>query len=154
LAYTTLWNVPHPLWFKTAPILPPDNPSGTVGRPALPNRQVLNGILFILCTGRQWKSLKKEWFGASSIIHDRYQAWRRAALSARIFQLMLEYYYQVKRIQWRWQAIDSKLVPSPMGGEKAGKNPTDRAKLGSKRIILFDALGAPFGYRRLGCECP
>ena len=143
MGYTTLWNVPDPLWVKLAPILPPDKPCGTIGRPALPNRQVLNGILYVLRTGCQWKSLKKEWFGASSSIHNRYQAWRRAGLFARIFQLMLEYYDQVKRIQWRWQAIDSKLVPAPLGGEKTGKNPTDRGKLGSKRHILVDARGAP-----------
>jgi putative transposase len=131
LSYTTLWNVPDPLWVKLAPILPPDKPCGTVGRPALRNRQVLNGILYVLRTGCQWKSLKKEWFGASSSLHDRYQAWRQAGLFARIFQLMLEYYDQVKRIQWRWQAIDSKLVPAPLGGEKTGKNPSDRGKLGT-----------------------
>ncbi len=135
--------MPDPLWVKLAPILPAEKPHGTVGRPALSNRQVLNGVLYVLRTGCQWKSLKKEWFGASSSIHDRYQAWRKAGLFAQIFQAMLQYYDQVKRIQWRWQAIDSKLVPAPLGGEKTGKNPTDRGKLGSKRHILVDARGAP-----------
>ncbi len=143
MSYTTLWNMPDPLWVKIAPILPPDKPHGTVGRPAIPNRQALNGMLYVLRTGCQWKSLKKEWFGASSSIHDRYQAWRAAGLFARIFQVMLEYYDHIKRIQWRWQAIDSKLVPAPLGGEKTGRNPTDRGKLGSKRHILVDARGAP-----------
>lgn len=143
MRYTTLWEVPDPRWVKLAPILPPDKLPATVGRPALPNRQVLNGSLYVLRTGCQWKSLKKDWFGASRSIHDRYQAWRQAGLFARIFPVMLEYYDHVKRIQWRWQAIDSKLVPAPLGGEKTGKNPTDRGKLGSTRHILVDARGAP-----------
>lgn len=34
-------------------------------------------------------------------------------------------------------------LPAPLGGEKTGKNPTDRGKLGSKRHILVDGRGAP-----------
>ncbi len=143
MSYTTVWTIRGDLWNRISKVLPPAKAPGTLGRPALPNQQVLNGILYVLRTGCQWKSLKKEWFGASSSLHARYQAWREAGLFARIFQLMLEYYDHVKRIQWRWQAIDSKSVPAPLGGGKTGKNPTDRAKLGSKRHILVDARGAP-----------
>ncbi len=114
-----------------------------MGRPALSNRQVMNGILHVLRTGCQWKSLKTEWFGSSSAIHARFQAWVRAGLMKRIFKLLLEFYHRRKRIQWHWQSIDSKSVAAPLGGEKTGKNPTDRAKLGSKRHILVDGRGAP-----------
>lgn len=124
-------------------ILPPDKPCGMPGRPPLPNRQVVNGILYVLRTGCQWKSLRTEWFGASSSIHARYQIWRQAGLWEKIFRLMLEHYDHRKHIQWRWQSIDSKSVPAPLGGEKTGKNPTDRGKLGSKRHILVDGRGAP-----------
>ena len=66
MSYTTLWEVPDGLWEKMERILPPEKLAGTVGRPALANRQVLNGILFVLRSGCQWKGLKKEWYGASS----------------------------------------------------------------------------------------
>jgi putative transposase len=143
MSYTTIWEVPDELWRQIAPLLPPEKPAGSRGRPALPNRQVLNGILYVLRTGCQWKSLKKEWFGASSSLHARFQAWQQAGLFEQIFRLMVLYYHRRKRIQWRWQAIDSKSVPAPLGGEQTGKNPTDRGKLGSKRHILVDARGAP-----------
>lgn len=143
MSYNTLWTMHGELWNRIAKILPPDKPVGTPGRPAIPNQRVLNGILYVLRTGCQWKSLQKEWFGASSSIHDRFQAWRQAGLLAQIFQAMLEYYDHQKRIQWRWQAIDSKSVAAPLGGEQTGRNPTDRGKLGSKRHILVDGRGAP-----------
>src|SRR5919202_4827968 len=143
VSYTTVWSVRGDLWNRIAKILPPDKLAGTPGRPPIPNQRALNGMLYVLRTGCQWKSLKKEWFGASSSLHDRFQAWRKAGLFARIFQVMLAYYDQQKRIQWRWQAIDSKSVAAPLGGEKTGKNPTDRGKLGSKRHILVDRRGAP-----------
>jgi hypothetical protein len=37
----------------------------------------------------------------------------------------------------------SRPCAAPLGGEKTGKNPTDRAKLGSKIHILVDQRGAP-----------
>jgi putative transposase len=143
MSYNTLWHLTDSLWFMIARLLPPDKAPRTVGRPALPNRRVLDGILYVLRTGCQWKSLKKEWFGASSSLHARFQAWQRAGIWQKIFKLLLRFYHQRCGIQWKWQALDSKSVAAPLGGEKTGKNPTDRGKLGSKRHILVDARGAP-----------
>lgn len=145
MSYTTLWEVPDGLWQKIERILPPDKPAGSVGRPALPNRQVLNGILFVLRSGCQWKGLKKEWFGASSSLHERFQTWNKAGLWKQIYRMMVKYYHKKRHIRWKWQAVDSKLVPAPLGGDRTGPNPTDRAKSGSKRHLWVDQRGAPLG---------
>jgi transposase len=52
-------------------------------------------------------------------------------------------YGKKRRIKWRWQALDSKSCPAPLGGEGTGRNPTDRGKLGSKLHVLVDKRGAP-----------
>jgi putative transposase len=39
--------------------------------------------------------------------------------------------------------MDSKHSAAPLGGEKTGKNPTDRGKLGAKMNLLVDGHGAP-----------
>jgi putative transposase len=39
--------------------------------------------------------------------------------------------------------MDSKNSPAPLGGEKTGKNPTDRGKQGAKINLLVDERGAP-----------
>jgi putative transposase len=46
-------------------------------------------------------------------------------------------------ISWKWQAMDSKNSPAPLGGQKTGKNPTDRGKRGVKMNLLVDQSGAP-----------
>lgn len=143
MSYNTLWTIPDELWQMLKPLLPREKERDSPGRPALPHRQVLNGILYVLRSGCQWKSLKTEWFGASSSIHARFQAWNAAGVWQKVFQQMLRYYDRRRGIAWKWQAIDSKSVAAPLGGEKTGKNPTDRAKLGSKRHILVDGRGAP-----------
>ena len=143
MSYSTIWQIPDELWAEIEPLMPPEKPKNRPGRKRLSQRQVLDGILYVLRTGCQWKSLPKEWFGASSSLHEYYQGWREAGLFEKIFQNLVNYYDRHKGIQWRWQAIDSKSVPAPIGGEKTGPNPTDRGKLGSKRHILVDARGAP-----------
>lgn len=55
---------------------------------------------------------------------------------------MLQVYDRLRKIQWKWQSLDSKSVPAPLVGEKTGKNPTDRGKLGSKWHHLVDQRGA------------
>ncbi len=143
MSYTTLWEVPDDLWTQIERILPSEKPKGSVGRPALPNRQVVNGILFVLRSGCQWKGLKKEWYGASSSLHQRFQVWNQAGLWRKIYRVMVKYYHKKHHIQWKWQAVDSKLVPAPLGGPATGPNPTDRAKSGSKRHLWVDQRGAP-----------
>ena len=146
MSYTTLWEVPDGLWEQIERVLPREKRKGSPGRPALPNRQVLNGILFVLRSGCQWKGLKKEWYGASSSLHERFQSWNKAGLWKQIYRMMVKYYHKKRHIQWKWQAVDSKTVPAPLGGEETGPNPTDRAKTGSKRHLWVDQRGAPLPF--------
>ena len=94
MSYTTLWEVPDGFWERIAQLRPKEKPAGSPGRPALPNRRVFNGILYVLRTGCQWKSLKKEWFGASSSLHARFQQWDQAGLWKKMHRMMVKYYHK------------------------------------------------------------
>jgi transposase len=87
--------------------------------------------------------MKKEWYVASSSLHGRFQSWNEAGLWKKIYRVMVKYYHKKRHIQWRWQAVDSKMVPAPLGGDFTGQDPTDRAKSGSKRHLWVDQRGAP-----------
>jgi transposase len=45
--------IPDKLWDEIKKVLPKEKPSRTVGRPIVPYRKVLDGILYILRTGCQ-----------------------------------------------------------------------------------------------------
>ncbi len=94
MSYTTVWEVPDGLWNEIKQVLPREKRKGNVGRPALPNRQVLNGILFVLRSGCQWKGLKKEWYGANSSLHKRFQEWNKSGLWKKIYRLIVKYYHK------------------------------------------------------------
>ena len=48
-------------WAVLQPLLPPGRADGTRGRPrTVPLREVMNGILYVLRTGCQWRALPKD----------------------------------------------------------------------------------------------
>ena len=45
------------------------------------------------------------------------------------------------------------MTKAPLGGEKTGKNPTDRAKSGVKRSLMTDGRGVPLAVAVAGANC-
>jgi putative transposase len=76
-------------------------------------------------------------------LHERFQIWQYQGIFAQIMRIMVKFYAKKRTIKWKWQSIDSKSCPAPLGGEQTGKNPTDRGKRGSKIHLLVDQRGAP-----------
>jgi putative transposase len=141
------FNLPRPLWRKLKKSLPKRKRKRSTkgGRPRASDRAVINAIWYVLWTGCQWKALHRDWFGvSSSVVHERFQRWRQMGVFEKLMKRMAEYYARERGgIGWKWQAMDSKHSPAPLGGEKTGKNPTDRGKMGAKLNLLVDGRGAP-----------
>lgn len=141
----TIWSLPDPLWSRIKKLLPPEKEPGTPGRPAVPFRTVLDGILYVLRTGCHWKAVPKK-YGSGSTVHRRFQEWQQAGIMEKMVEVMLSWYDQRHGIDWEWQSADTKLLPAPLGGDKTGPNPTDLGKSGSKRHLLIDGQGAPLAF--------
>ena len=142
------FRLPRPLWRKVKKCLPRQRQGRKTkrgGRPRASDRAVMNAIWYVLWTGCQWKAVHRDWFGVcSSVIHERFQRWRKMGIFEKLMRRMAEYYANERGgVGWKWQAMDSKHSPAPLGGEKTGKNPTDRGKLGAKINLLVDGRGAP-----------
>jgi len=113
----TIWYIPDDLWKEFKHLLPREKPAGTVGRPAVPYRDVLNGILYVLRTGCQWKKVPKE-FGSGSTCHTRFQEWVRMGVFQKVWKRLLDRYDELKGIGWKWQSVDSATVKAPLGGKQ------------------------------------
>jgi len=96
-------------------LLPDEKPNNTIGRPAVPFRKIMNGILYILRTGCQWKMLPKE-FGSGSTCHRRFQQWVQLGIFKKIWVRLLKEYDRKKGIKLTWQSLDSISIKSPLGG--------------------------------------
>ena len=138
------FHVPRPLWRRVRKKFPKVNQDGKPGRKRADNRAVLNGIWYVLWTGCQWKAVHRDWFGVcSSVLHQRFQDWQASGLFEAVMREMVQFYSRQRHIRWKWQSIDSRSCPAPLGGTKTGKSPVDRSKQGSKIHILVDQRGAP-----------
>jgi transposase len=111
----TILKIPDELWNKIRIILPKKKPSKTIGRPIVPFRKVLDGILYILRTGCQWKLLPSE-YGSGSTCHRRFQEWIKLDIFKKIWIRLLKIYDNLKGIKWTWQSLDSISIKSPLGG--------------------------------------
>lgn len=142
---TTIWEVDDELWRRIEAILledAPPKPRAHGGRPRINLRAAINGILFRLRSGCQWNKLPKQ-FGDDSSVHRWFQRWCRNGVFERIWAVLVEECEELGAVDWRWQAADGRLGKARFGGEKVGKNPTDRAKNGTKQSVLVEGDGGP-----------
>lgn len=112
----TIRKIPDELWDEIKIILPPEKPDKTIGRPIVPFRKVLDGILYVLRTGCQWKMLPKEEYGSGSTCHRRFQEWTLSKVFEKLWIRLLQVYNGLRGIRWRWLSLDSVSIKAPLGG--------------------------------------
>jgi putative transposase len=103
---STITKISDELWDKLRTILPYEKQNKTIGRPIIPFRKVLNGILYVLRTGCQWKMLPKE-YGSGSTCHRRFQQWVQIGIFKKIWIKLLNIYDSKIGIKLIWQSLDS-----------------------------------------------
>jgi putative transposase len=150
----TLWHVPDELWSLLAPLLGPEKPPGTPGRPAVPYRRIFDGIVYVLRTGCQWRAIPRDTYAPKSTVWGRFRQWVAAGVFQQAWLLVLAYYDLELGIAWKWQAMDGVITKAPLGGEATGPSPVDRAKAGTKRSVLSDGRGAPLAVVVAGANTP
>jgi len=112
---STITTISDELWDKIDDLLPHEKPRYTVGRSIIPFRKVLDGILYVLRTGCQWKMLPKE-YGPGSTCHRRFHQWVQIGIFKKIWTKLLEEYDIKIGIKLIWQSFDSISIKSPLGG--------------------------------------
>lgn len=140
------WRIPDTLWGRIEPLLPsrPPHPLGC-HNPRVGDRRAMDAVFFVLRTGCQWNALNATGICSSSSAHRRFQEWTAAGVFVTPWAQGLQEYGALKGLDWSWMAMDGVMTKAPLGGERTGKNPTDRGKLGTKRSVLTEAGGVPVG---------
>jgi transposase len=144
---TTGFRVSDALWAVLEPLLPVHTNTHRFGggRPRVPDRGCADAIFYVLRTGCQWQALKETDLCAKSTAHDRFQEWVAAGVFLSLWQAGVEQFDELQGIDWNWLSMDGAMTKAPLGGEKTGPNPTDRAKRGVKRSLLTEGHGVPLG---------
>jgi transposase len=134
------------LWELVEPLLPPPKPRRFryPGRKALDNRAALTGILFILKTGLPWNDLPREMgCGSGAACWVRMHEWHKLGVWVALHAILLAELRCADKIDWSRAAADSTTLRALRGGDKTGKTPTDRGRMGTKDHLLTDGGGIP-----------
>jgi transposase len=120
------WIVSDELWGRVEPLLPKVGRRFRYpGRKRLPDRQALQGILFVLYTGIAWRHLPLELgFGGGSTCYRRLDEWQRAGVWERLHGFLLAELRAAGEIEWSRAVVDSSHLQAKKGDPRR-----DRARL-------------------------
>ena len=105
------------------------------GRPRADDRLMLNGILWVLCSGAAWRDMP-EYFGPWSTVYQRFRDWRnRGAFNLMLKRLHIRLNGQGLIDLDTWM-IDSTAVRATRASSAAGK----KGGLKNRKIMRSDVL--------------
>ena len=99
-------------------LLPPELPrrADGRGRPWRGQREVLNGVLWILRSGARWKDLPAH-FPPSQTCHRRYQTWVRSGALRAVLETLAEDLRAAGRIDLSECYVDGTFIVAKKGGQ-------------------------------------
>src|SRR5947207_1298152 len=121
--------VPDDLWEAIEPLLPKHPPKPNGGRPRIPDRAALAGIVFVLRTGCPWRLLPKELgCGSGTTCWRRLRDWQAAGVWQRLHEVLLAKLHGAEQIDWSRAVVDSSAVRALKGGTRPVRIPRTKAK--------------------------
>src|SRR5262249_42878728 len=102
--------------------------------------RIVDGVLFVLRTGLQWKAVPRE-FGSGSTVHRRFQRWTDEGRWKAMWRLLLQYAEATQQLEWVWPSADASLHKAPLVGKKTGAEPDRPREAGTKRHALTEGGG-------------
>ena len=140
----TIWEIPDELWERIEPILERRYPPAKTGRPRADLRLMLDGIIFRMRTGCLWNQMPER-YGPDSTVHKWFQRFAADGALEEIWAALVAECEALGAVRWEWQAADGVMGKSRFEGGMRGPNPTDRAKMGTKKSVLVEQEGGPLG---------
>lgn len=92
----------------------------------------------------QWNQLPRK-FGADSTVHAWFQRFVENGVLEEIWAELVRECDELGAGSWQWQAADGVMGKSRFDGGARGPNPTDRAKMGTRKSVLVKDQGGPLG---------
>src|SRR5687768_3416185 len=130
------------LWALVAPLLPPEPPKPTGGRPRVSDRAALAGIVFVLTSGIPWELLPQGMGCGSGVtcwrrLRDRQEAggWDR------LHRELLDRLGEADRIDWSRASLDSASIPAKRGATSSGRTQRTAANR-ARSAILWETAPA------------
>jgi transposase len=133
------------LWSVVEPLLPKHKPSPKGGKPPVPDRCCLTGILFVLKTGIAWEDFPCE-MGCGMTLLNRLRQWDKAGVWKAMHRIMLDKLRAEGHVDFGRVIVDSASVRAMHGGKKRVQVPWTAGKPG--RNTTWRWMPAEYRWRR------
>lgn len=135
-------------WAIVTPLLPqPTKRADGRGRPRQDDRKILDGILWMLRTGAQWDELPKK-SPPKSTCHDRFQAWNRSGVLARLLKALADDQRERGEIDLSECFVDATFVSAKKGALPSAR-PNEAKALKSWQWQTLEVFLSPYTWRAL-----
>lgn len=144
----------EPIWEQVRALLPErhvDHPLGC-HRPRVPDRVVFDKLVQVLVFGCAYWRIADATCSASTLRRRR-DEWIAAGVMGRLEAIVRDGYDRLIGLELGELSLDGCITKAPCGGERAGRSPVDRGKLGTKRSTVVDAVGIPLGVLSAPANC-
>jgi transposase len=133
------------LWAAIAPLLPSESPKPQGGRPRIPDRAALTGILFVLKSGIPWELLPQELgCGSGVTCWRRLRDWMAAGVWHRLHRVLLNRLGGADRIDWSRASADSASVPAKGGAPRPARTRRIAANRARSAMCWSTGRGSPW----------
>lgn len=136
----------EPIFQQFSALLPERDVSHPLGchRPRIPDRVVFEKLVQVLVFGCAYERIADGACSATTL-RDRRDEWIESGVMEKLRGMALAAYDRAIGLELSEVAVDGCITKAPCGGERAGRNPVDRGKMGLKRSMAVDAEGIPLG---------
>jgi transposase len=124
------WEVGDAEWELLEPILRPARRADHRGRPWHDTRAVLNGVLWVLGTGAQWRELPSK-YPPFQTCHRRFQQWVRTGKLERALRRLAQHLHAEGKLDLREAFIDASFSSAKKGALPSGRPSVGRARRSS-----------------------
>lgn len=126
-------------WELIEPLLPKRS---SRGRPWRPNREVLEGILWVLKSGARWRDLPAKYPSASTCWR-RLKLWEEDGVWIDIWRAFLGKLDEKQKLDWSETFLDGSFAPAKKGASASAKPSAARARSGwwwsTAKVFLWEA---------------
>jgi len=124
------------LWAIVAPLLPPEPPKPKGGRPRVPDRACLTGIIFVLKSGIPWELLPQELgCGSGMTCWRRLRDWQDAGVWEALHHELLDRLGGAGQIDWSRVSLDSASIPAKRGAISSDRTRRIAANRGRSAML-------------------
>ena len=126
------------LWTVIEPLLPPEPPRPKGGRPRVPDRAPLTGIIFVFKSGIPWEMGS----GSGVTCWRRLRDWQAAGVWECLHQVLLNRLGEADWIDWSRVSLDRAALPAQRGAKRPG----------SKHHLVVDRQEVPLAVMLTGAN--